>query len=107
MYGYTMHVPAPIEAYQAMHRAVLEGVEEQGGGDGVVLHLAYPTDEGFDLTEGWESKDALDAFNRDVFPEAAARAGVPMEGPQPEPIEFTPTGLVTPRAFTTDAITSR
>jgi hypothetical protein len=54
-----MHIPAPIEVYQAMHKAVLEVMEEDGGGEGLVLHLAYPTQAGFDLTEVWESKEDL------------------------------------------------
>ncbi|HSE71685.1 MAG TPA: hypothetical protein VLA97_13075 [Nocardioidaceae bacterium] len=105
MYGYTMHVPAPIEAYQAVHKAVLEVLGEDGGGEGLVLHLAYPTESGFDLTEVWESREQSDAFNRDVFPKALARAGVPMDGPAPEPVEFDPAGVMTPRAFTSDVPT--
>lgn len=105
MYGYTLHVPAPIEVYRAMHQAVLEVLEEEGGGEGLVLHVAYPTDQGFDLTEVWDSKEHLDAFNRDLFPKAMARAGVPMDGPQPEPVEFTPAAVMTPRAFNSDAVT--
>lgn len=104
MYGYTVHVPAPIEAYQAMHKAVLEVISEEGGGEGLVLHLAYATERGFDLTEVWESKDDFDAFNRAVFPKAMARAGVPMDGPTPEPVEFNPAGVMTPRTFTFDAM---
>ena len=96
MYGYTLHVPAPIDAYRAMHKAVLEVLKEEGGGEGLVLHLAYSTDRGFALTEVWESKEQLDTFNRDVFPKAMARAGVPMDGPQPEPVEFTPAAVMTP-----------
>jgi hypothetical protein len=84
LYGYTMHIPAPIEVYQAMHKAVLEVMDEEGGGGGLVLHLAYPTQAGFDLTEVWESKEELDTFNRDVFPKAMARAGMPMDGPSPQ-----------------------
>lgn len=42
-----MHVPAPIEAYQAIHKAVMEVIGEHGGGEGLVLHLAYATDRGF------------------------------------------------------------
>jgi hypothetical protein len=103
MYGYTVHIPAPIEVYQAMHRAVLQVVDEEGGGDGLVLHLAYPTDSGFTLTEVWESKEELDAFNRDVFPKAMAQAGLPMDGPSVEPIEFAPAAVMTPRAFAFDA----
>jgi hypothetical protein len=90
MYGYTMDVPAPIEAYQAIHRAVMEVADEEGGGEGLLLHLAYPTAQGFVLTEVWETKEHLDAFNRDVIPKAMARAGVPMDGPQPAPTELAP-----------------
>src|SRR4051794_32090933 len=104
MYGYTMHIPEPIAVYHSTHKAVLEVMDEEGGGDGLVLHLAYPTDQGFDLTEVWESKEQFDAFNRDVFPKAMARAGMRTDGPQPEPIEFDPAGVVTPRTFTSDAV---
>jgi hypothetical protein len=100
MYGYTMHVPQPIEAYQAMHKAVLEVVAEDGGGEGLVLHLAYATDNGFDLTEVWEAKEQFEAFNRDVFPKAMARAGISMDGPLPQPVEFDPAGVVTQRVLT-------
>jgi len=105
MYGYTTHVRAPIEAYKAVHQAVLEVVAEDGGdSEGLVVHLAYATDRGFDLTEVWQSKEQFDAFNREVFPKAMARAGVPMDGPEPELVEFDPVGVITPRAFTTDPV---
>jgi hypothetical protein len=103
MYGYTVHVSAPIDAYRIMHKAVLEVLDEQGGGEGLVLHLAYPTDQGFDLTEVWETREDFQTFNRDVFPKAMTRAGVPMDGPQPQPIEFTPAGVMTPRSYNSDA----
>jgi len=105
MYGYTLHFPAPIEAYRAMHKAVLEVVAEEGGGDGLLLHVAYPTDAGFDLTEVWEAKENLDTFNRDVLPKAMSRAGLPADAPQPAPDEFTPAAVMTPRAFNSDAVT--
>ena len=104
MYGYVLHFPAPIDAYLAMHRAVLEVMSEDGGGEGLLLHFAHPTDQGFDLTEVWESKEHLDAFNRDIFPKAMSRAGLPMGGPPPEPDECTPTVVMTPRAFNSDAV---
>ena len=103
MYGYTMHIPAPAEAYRAMHKAVLEVIGEDGGGDGLILHLALETDQGFDLTEVWESKEQLDAFNKTVFPKAMTRAGVSMEGPPPKTVEFDPIGVMTPGPFTSDA----
>jgi hypothetical protein len=104
MYGYTLHFPAPIDAYRAMHKAVLEVLDEEGGAGGLLVHLAYPTDVGFDLTEVWESKEHLDTFNRDVFPKAMSRAGLPTQGPQPVPEEFTPVVVMTPRAFDSDAV---
>ena len=103
MYGYTMHFAAPIEAYLAMHKAVLDVLAEEGGGDGLLLHVAYPTDRGFDLTEVWESKESLDTFNRDVFPKAMSRAGLPVDGPLPASDEFTPAAVMTPHAFNSDA----
>ncbi|WP_374971246.1 hypothetical protein [Terrabacter sp. BE26] len=103
MYGYVLHFPAPIDAYLAMHKAVLETLSEDGGGEGLLVHFAYPTEQGFDLTEVWESKDQLDAFNRDVFPKAMARAGLTMDGAQPTPVEFEPAAVMTPRAFNSDA----
>lgn len=103
MYGYTIHFAAPIDVYLSLHNAVLKVLEQDGGGEGLVLHLAYPTEQGFDLTEVWESKEHLDAFNRDVLPKAMARAGLPMDGAQPEPVEFTPAAVMTPHAFSSDA----
>ena len=103
MYGYTTHVPAPAAAYRALHQAVLDVVAEEGGVEGLILHLAYETAEGFDLTEVWESKEQLDAFNATVFPKAAARAGVLMDGPPPETVEFDPIGVMTPQVFSSDA----
>ncbi len=105
MYGYTMHFPAPIEAYRAMHKAVLEVLAEEGGGDGLLVHFAYPTDQGFDLTEVWESQEHLDTFNRDVFAKAMSRAGLPADGPRPPTDEFTPATVMTTSAFNSDAVT--
>jgi hypothetical protein len=103
MYGYTLHFPASIEAYQAMHKAVLEVLDEGGGAEGLLVHIAYPTDRGFDLTEVWESKEHLETFNREVFPKAMARAGLPTGGPRPPSDEFTPVVVMTPRAFSSDS----
>ncbi len=104
MYGFTISIPAPIATYQAMHKATLEVLEQEGGGEGLLLHFAYPTDQGFVLTEVWDSKDHSDAFNRDVLPKAMSRAGLPADSPQPEPVEFTPTVVMTPHAFNSDSV---
>ena len=105
MYGYTVHIPMSIETYQATHVAVTEVLSQDGGGEGLILHYAYPTDEGFALTEIWETKEQLDTFNRDVLPKAMARAGIPMDGPQPVLVEFAPDTVMTPRTFSSDAMT--
>ena len=69
----------------------------------LILHLAHTTDLGFDLTEVWESRQQLDAFNETVFAQAMARAGISMDGPPPQTVELDPLAVVTPRAFTSDA----
>jgi hypothetical protein len=46
----------------------MEVVAERGGGDGLVLHLAYATDEGFDVLEVWDSRVEADAFYGTVMP---------------------------------------
>ncbi len=102
MYGYTMQIPAPPEVYLALHKAIVEVIDEDGGGDGLLLHLVYETDGGCALTEVWESKEQVEDFNQTVFPKAVARSGVPLDGPPPEPMEFDPIVVVTPRAFTSD-----
>lgn len=104
MYGYTLHFSAPIDTYRKMHKAVLEVIEEDGGGEGLLLHFAHPTDRGFDLTEIWESKEYLDAFNRTVIPKAMSRADLPVAGPEPELSEFTPVVVMTPRAYDSDTV---
>lgn len=104
MYGYTLHFPAPIDAYLVMHKAILEVLDEEGGGEGLLLHFAYPTERGFDLTEVWESQTHLDTFRRDVFPKAMSRAGLPADVPPPPSDEFTPAAVLTPRAFNSDAV---
>jgi hypothetical protein len=98
MYGITTHVLAPSETYQAVHRAVMDVVAEQGGGDGLVLHLAYATEEGFDVLEVWDSREHAEAFNTTVMPAAMERAGVPADGPEPRVDEFDPIGVLVPAA---------
>jgi hypothetical protein len=98
MYGVTTHVPSSIETYHAVHREVMKVVEEQGGGEGLVLHLAYATEEGFDSVDVWESRAQADVFNATVIPIAMERAGVSTEGPEPRVEEFEPIGVVVPAA---------
>lgn len=95
MYGITTHVPAPSEAYHAAHQAVLDVIAEQGGGGGLVLHLAYPTAGGFDIVEVWETREHAELFNSTVVPVAMQRAGMP-DGAVPRVEEFEPLGVMVP-----------
>jgi len=100
MYGMTTHVTAPAEAYRVAHKAVMDVVAEQGGGEGLLLHVAYATEEGFDIVEVWESREQAEAFNTTVMPLAMQRAGMPTDAPEPRVEEFDPLGVLVPTAPT-------
>jgi hypothetical protein len=99
MYGIILRSQLPIDAYQALHKKIMDIV---GSNDptGLLVHYAYPTDAGFDMVEIWESKEYLDAFNRDVVSQAVEQLDEPMGGPPPEMIEFDPVEVITPRVYT-------
>ena len=84
MYAITTHVEAPPEAYHAVHREVMGLVDASGVGEGLVVHLAYATAQGFDVVDVWESRALAETFNAEVMPVAMQRAGVPTDGPAPE-----------------------
>ena len=100
-YGEIVRVRAPIEVYHALHQQILELLGSSPP-DGAILHVARPTEDGFEVFEVWESKEQADAFNRDVFGPAAAKLGGPTNGPEPEVIEFQPTTAITFTAFAFD-----
>ena len=100
MYGYTMRVARDIGTYQALHRAVMDLMGDNV--DGLILHLAAPTAEGYELTEVWHSKDVLDAFNRDVLPAAVRAAGVTLDPSEVQVTEFVPAVVITPGAYNSD-----
>jgi hypothetical protein len=76
----------------------LEVVEEHGGADGLVLHLACATEEGFDVTEVWDTREQADAFNATVMPIAMERAGMAADGPEPRVEELDAIGVLVPGA---------
>jgi hypothetical protein len=99
MYGYVLRSQEPIQAYNALHKEVVDLVGTDDP-EGLLVHIAYPTDQGYDMLEVWEAKDQLDAFNRDIVSQAFQRLGIPMDGPQPKVVEFEPVEVITPRAYT-------
>jgi hypothetical protein len=70
-----VHVPAAV--YQALHAQHLEHLERTGGQvDGLVVHLARPTADGFQVLEVWDTKASYDHFNDTVIAPLTARAGL-------------------------------
>lgn len=100
MYGYTMRVAQDIGTYQAMHQAVVDLMGDNR--DGLILHMAAPSANGFEVTEVWQSKDLLDAFNRDILPAAMQRAGVTMDPADVQVTEFDPVVVITPGPYSSD-----
>jgi hypothetical protein len=65
-HGVIATVPAPIDMYKAVNAQVTEKVGE-GGADGLLVHIARETAEGFQVIEVWESKQQCDEFQDKVL----------------------------------------
>ena len=93
-------VEAPIALYAAIHAHVLDATA--GEVDGLLVHLARPTANGFEVFEVWESREHCDRASQHVIGPAVAAASADAEAagslPQPHTEEFTPSGLVIPQA---------
>ena len=88
MYSFTITVPAPIEAYDRLHHALIEVTG--GEVDGMLLHLGRQTEYGYEVTEVWRSKEAFDRFAADTLgPVLADLSG----GAAPPPIMVQPFDL--------------
>jgi hypothetical protein len=97
MYAILSRVPAPAEMYDALHAEVLRRGE--GKGEGLLVHVARATDEGFEILEVWESRERFERFNQDVvWPVMAELAPGPAPAPGQGYIEFAVRGLVIPSA---------
>ena len=88
-YAFTVRIPLPVEVYDTSHAEVLKAVAEQGN-DGLILHMARAVPDGFEVLEIWQSREQADRFNREVVGPALGRAGVPIDGEQPQLNEFEP-----------------
>ena len=99
MYGYSMRIAEPIDRYLALHQAIMEIA---GDIEGLILHYAHPTPGGFVITEIWQGKEQLDAFNGNVMPQVLQSSGVTLGEAPPELTEFDPVVVVTPGAFNSD-----
>ena len=73
-YAVTIDVHAPAAAYQALHAQL----PDRTGGqvDGLLVHLARPTADGFQVLEVWDTKASYDHFNDTVIAPLTTRAGL-------------------------------
>jgi hypothetical protein len=95
-HGIEYDVPAPIEFYDAVHAEALRRVGPSV--DGLLLHVARPSERGFRVLEVWESAAHRKRYDDEVIgPIMASLAG---DGPPPEDPpageEFEIRGLVLP-----------
>jgi hypothetical protein len=97
-YGITIHVPAPIEMYDAVHAAILARTGTNV--DGLLLHIGRATQDGFEALEVWESRDHYDRYNRELVEPLIADLAGPGNASFPgsqQVEEFEVRGLVIPR----------
>ena len=96
-YGFVMDVPAPIEAYEAMHAEI--GRRITGPVEGLLLHLGRATPRGFQIIELWESKEQYVRYDAEfVQPVVAEMSGGQAPPGEPTVEEFEPRGLIIPSA---------
>jgi hypothetical protein len=94
-YGVIVTVPAPVDTYDALHRELLR--QTGGNVEGLLVHIARVTQEGFQVIEVWETKEHYDRGNREVlWPLSAKIFGDQPSGAAPASDEFEVRGLVVP-----------
>ena len=71
MYGFSIDVPMPM----AMYEQVIKDLKAAGKASPRerLLHLCAPTDQGFRITEIWESHEAVDRYGDEAMRPAVAK----------------------------------
>lgn len=96
-YGVIVTVAASVDTYDVLHQEMLR--QTDGNIDGLLVHIARMTHEGFQVTEVWESKEHFDRCNREfLWPLATMIIGDQPAGAEPAAEEFEVRGLVVPRS---------
>jgi len=72
-YAVTIDVHVPAAAYHHLHAQLLE--RTGGQADGLLVHLARPTADGYQVLEVWDTKASYDHFNDTVISPLATEAG--------------------------------
>ena len=99
MYSISYEVPAPIETYDALHAAITGATASDG--EGLLVHLARPTERGYEIIEVWDSKERFGAFMQNTLPQALATLGDLGDMPALAMQEFELRGFL---VYTTDQI---
>ena len=96
-YGVIVTMSAPVGTYDVLH-AELKRVASQAI-RGLLVHIARPTADGFQLIEVWESKQDLDRYNQEVVWPLSARLFPDQSASdqQMDTEEFEVRGLVIPQ----------
>jgi hypothetical protein len=97
--GVITDVSAPVEIYDAVHAALLERVGSDT--EGLLLHLARATEDGFQVIDVWASPGDRDRAQRELLGPVFAEVLQGRELPAPAVTEFEVRGLVLPRAGVT------
>ncbi|MBB3082618.1 hypothetical protein [Geodermatophilus sabuli] len=92
----TIDVPAPVELYAAVHAELLR--RTGGAVDGLLVHLARATGEGFQVVEVWESREACERYTRDVVGPVVAELSGGQALPADDATAFEVRGLLLPGA---------
>lgn len=88
MYGIVARATRPIDTYEAVVAEVNKRLNDQPP-EGAVLHVAYPTEQGFTVMEIWESEAKFQKFRDEVLDPAMQSAGL-SRAEHTEWSEFTP-----------------
>lgn len=78
--GVTATVREPIEAYDALHAAMLR--HPMPPDVGLISHVTRQTAYGFEVIEVWDSREAFERFMQEILPEIMREA---MADAQPGP----------------------
>jgi hypothetical protein len=79
--------PADQVAHDQLDQSVESAIARRGGPpDGLMVHLAYPSGEGFEIVEVWRSEDAFRASWNDVVEPALAEVGLTASAPEVNPV---------------------
>jgi hypothetical protein len=78
---------ADHDAHERLGTAVETAIARLGGPpDGLMVHLAYPSGDGFIIIDAWRSEETFRRWQEKVFEPALARAGLNASEPEIGPL---------------------